>query len=412
MNVTIKPAALSGTIDAIPSKSYAHRYLICAALAANQNASVIDIGAASRDIAATADCLTSLGASIDIKDGVYNVSPIKNKISMPDLFCCESGSTLRFLTPVAAALGGGRFKMEGRLGSRPMDELIKCLIDHGAKLEKNENILTVSGAMTGGEFKIAGNVSSQYISGILFALPLCGGGRVTLTTQLESRPYVTMTIEAMAAFGVNVTDDEKGFTVASDQCYHSAKAKVPGDWSNAAFWLASGVGVKGLSPNCAQGDRAIIEVLERMGAPVRYENGIYKADVSHLHGCEVDAQDIPDAVPIISVLAGRAEGVTKIYNAARLRAKESDRIETTSAMLTALGVKNDQTDDGLVINGDSRKFRSCKVDCANDHRIAMSASVAAEYAEDDVTLVGAEAVNKSYPTFFEDYKKLGGVINV
>lgn len=411
MNVTIKPAHLSGTIDAISSKSYAHRYLICAALA-EQGESVVEIGSASRDIEASAICLNELGADVVNENGTYRVSPISQMKKQPTLHCCESGSTLRFLAPVAAALGGGRFIMEGRLGSRPMDELLCVLAEHGVKTENDGKTLTVSGNMTGGEFKIAGNVSSQYISGLLFALPICGGGRVTLTTELESRPYVTMTIEAMAKFGVNVIEDENGFTVAADQKYYCANAKVPGDWSNAAFWLACGVGVKGLTAACAQGDRAFLDVMCKMGAAIDYRDRTWIADPYALHGCDIDAKDIPDLVPIMSILASRANGVTRIYNASRLRAKESDRIETTSAMLTALGVKNEQTDDGLLIYGEKRLFKSCAIDCANDHRIAMSAAIAAVYAEGDVTLVGAQAVNKSYPAFFEDYKKLGGVINV
>lgn len=412
MDITIRPSLLTGTVDAIPSKSYAHRYLICAALASNTGVSTVEIGSASRDILATADCLKSLGALINIENGIYNVCSIEKAKEVPDLHCCQSGSTLRFLAPVASALCGGRFIMEGRLGSRPMDDLLNALAEHGVKFANDGKFLTVGGGMDGGEFKIAGNVSSQYISGILFALPLCGGGRVTLTTRLESRPYVTMTVEAMASFGVEVTEDENGFAVAADQHYKTADAKVPGDWSNAAFWLASGVGVSGLSPNCAQGDRAIIDVMARMGAPVEYKNGVYKADPTVMYGCEIDARNIPDAVPIISVLAGRADGVTRIYNAARLRAKESDRIASTSAMLTALGVKNEQTDDGLIIYGQNKPFKSCTVDCSNDHRIAMSGAVAASYSEGKVTLIGAEAVNKSYPAFFDDYKKLGGDINV
>ncbi len=411
MNVTIKPAPISGVIDAIPSKSYAHRYLICAALA-SLSESIIDVGNASRDIEATAQCLSELGASVDINCGTYRVKPIASSKELPVLHCCESGSTLRFLAPVAAALGGGSFIMEGRLASRPMDELLSCLAEHGVEFKKEDNILTVSGKMTGGEFKIAGNVSSQYVSGILFALPLCGGGRVTLTTELESRPYVTMTIEAMAEFGVNVIEDEKGFIVDSDQRYTSSTARVPGDWSNAAFWLACGVGVKGITVACAQGDRAFLDVMTEMGAAIDYRDNIWITDPSTLHGCDIDAKDIPDLVPIMSVLAARANGVTRIYNASRLRIKESDRIETTSAMLTAFGIKNEQTDDGLIIYGENKPFRSCAVDCANDHRIAMSAAIASIYAEGEVTLVGAEAVNKSYPAFFEDYKKLGGIINV
>ena len=411
MNVTINPTPVSGVIDAIPSKSYAHRYLICAALASG-GSSNIDIGFVSRDIEATAQCLSELGASVRVDGRSYLVAPVNVIRDTPTLHCCESGSTLRFLTPVAAALGGASFVMEGRLKDRPMDELLDCLSAHGVGFEKRGNILTVTGKMTGGEFKIAGNVSSQYISGILFALPLCGGGRITLTTDLESRPYVTMTIQTMAEFGVSVVEDASGFSVSSDQRYTPSDANVPGDWSNAAFWLACGVGVKGVSSSCAQGDKAILDVMKEMGAAVKLNDEVWKTDPRNLCGSEIDAKDIPDLVPIISIIAARAKGITKIYNASRLRIKESDRIETTSAMLDSFGIKNEQTGDGLIIYGSDKPFDSCTIDCANDHRIAMSASIGAIYASGEVTLVGAEAVNKSYPSFFEDYCKLGGVINV
>ena len=411
MDIKITPAPLSGVVNAIPSKSYAHRYLISAALSSSGE-SVVNIGVFSRDIEATVQCLCELGAEIRNENGICYIKPISDIKKLPVLHCGESGSTLRFLVPVAAALGGAKFKMEGRLAQRPMDELLESMSSHGVSFKRENDTLTVSGGMTGCEFKIVGNVSSQYISGLLFALPLCGGGRVTLLSELESAPYVYITRYAMSEFGVNVIIDENGFRVDRDSHYLAANKKVQGDWSNAAFWLACGVGVKGLDWETLQGDMAILDVLHKMGAEINYTNDITCPGVNDLRGCDIDASDIPDLVPILSILASRAKGVTVINNIQRLRIKESDRVETVCNMLCAFGINHRQSENSLVIYGSDKPFNSCNIDCANDHRIAMSAAIGAIYAKGEVTLVGAEAVNKSYPAFFEDYKKLGGIINV
>lgn len=411
MNITITPAPLSGVVKAIPSKSYAHRYLISAALCSSGE-SVINIGDFSRDIDATIQCLCELGAEIRNEAGICYIKPISRIKELPVLHCGESGSTLRFLVPIAAALGGAVFKMEGRLAQRPMDELLECMSSHGVSFKKEGDTLTVSGGMTGGEFKIVGNVSSQYISGLLFALPLCSGGRVTLLTELESAPYVYITRYAMSEFGVNVIIDENGFSVDRDAHYVAADKKVQGDWSNAAFWLACGVGVKGLDWETMQGDMAILDVLRRMGGSIDYMNDVTSSCPSGLLGCDIDASDIPDLVPILSILAARAKGTTVINNIQRLRMKESDRVETVCNMLSSFGIKHRQIENSLVIYGSDKPFDPCSIDCANDHRIAMSSAIGAIYAEGEVTLIGAEAVNKSYPSFFEEYKKLGGIINV
>ena len=411
MNIKIIPAPLSGVVQAIPSKSYAHRYLISAALCSSGE-SVINIGPFSRDIEATIECLCELGAEIRNENGVCYIKPVSHIKDTPVLHCRESGSTLRFLVPVAAALGGATFKMEGRLAQRPMDELLDCMSSHGVSFMRGNDTLTVSGGMTGGEFKIVGNVSSQYISGLLFALPLCKGGRITLMSGLESAPYVHITRYAMSEFGVNVITDENGFSVDGGVHYVCANKKVQGDWSNAAFWLVCGVGVKGLDWETLQGDMAILDVLCKMGGEIDYMNDITLSRNVNLYGCDIDASDIPDMVPILSIIAARAKGVTVINNIQRLRIKESDRVETVCNMLCAYGIKHRQIENSLVIYGSDKPFNSCSIDCANDHRIAMSAAIGSIYAEGEVTLIGAEAVNKSYPAFFEDYKKLGGIINV
>ena len=414
MKVTVTPAKLSGKIAAIPSKSYAHRFLICAAL--SDGCCEIWADRTSADIEATARCLCAMGADITRRGGVYAVSPASGEKTevLPALDCGESGSTLRFLAPIASALGGGTFTMSGRLAERPMDPLNAALCAHGMTVKKSGNTVTYSGKLTGGEFLIPGDVSSQYISGLLMALPLCGGGEVRLTSPLASAPYVDITVDAMRAFGVSVGRGEGRYTVAPGQKYRRCDPCVPGDWSNAAFWLISGAAVTGLDLNDAQGDKAILDRLADMGAKADFSSdGACCIDgLDRLHGCEIDAGDIPDAVPALAVAAARAKGETRIFNAARLRAKESDRIATVCAMLTAFGVQNRATDDGIVITGRAVALLSCTVDAANDHRIAMAAAVGASFADGPVYITGAEAVNKSYPDFWDDYKKLGGQIDV
>ncbi len=413
MRVTVDPRPLSGTADAIPSKSYAHRYLICAALA--DGVSNIKCDRFSDDILATVRCISALGASVDCLTGAFSVYPPPEGglRAAAELDCGESGSTLRFLAPVVSAVGGGTFRMSGRLACRPMDPLNRALAGHGVTAVRRGNSLTYSGAMTGGEFAVPGDVSSQFISGLLMALPLVGGGSVKLTTPLSSAPYVDVTLDAMRRFGVKVRRRDGVLEVPAGAHYHSADLSVPGDWSNAAFWLASGVKVRGLDPDDAQGDKAILGLLRQFGAIAEDDGeGIAVRGLDGLRGVDIDAGDIPDAVPVLRVPAARASGVTRIYNAARLRMKESDRIETVSRMLTAFGAEHTATDDGLVIYGRGGALKGCTVDGANDHRIVMAAAVGASFADGPVKIEGAEAVNKSYPGFWKDYEKLGGKIYV
>ena len=410
MEVTIRPGKLSGSIAAIPSKSAAHRYLICAALA--DKVSRLRLSASSEDIDATISCLRALGAEIKADGDVLSVLPIKNTPRDPLLLCGESGSTLRFLAPVVCALGGGTFKMKGRLPDRPMDELNRALISGGVAVDKTRDTISYRGKLKGGEFSIPGNVSSQYVTGLLLALPLCGGGKVTLTSSLESAPYVDVTLEAMSRFGIDVVKDGDSFTVGDGASYRSADVCVPGDWSNAAFWLSCGVGVTGLDPESPQGDKEILEILSRMGAGVDVSRGEVKADIVSLRGIELDAKEIPDLVPVVSVLCGIASGRSVIRNISRLRAKESDRVGSVCEMLGALGAETKTDDDSITIIGRAGKLRGGRVDSHNDHRIAMAAAVAANYAESPVTVAGAEAVGKSYPGFWDDHKKLGGAADV
>lgn len=386
---TIKPAVLNGTISAIASKSMAHRLMICSALAEEQTE--ILCSTTSKDMEATANCLSAM----------------KTGETLP---CGESGSTLRFLLPVVSALGlTAEFLMEGRLPQRPLAPLDAQLTAHGVTLSRpKEEILSVSGKLTPGDYTLPGNVSSQYISGLLLALPLLDSpSTLTVTGNVESAPYIEMTLSAMEIFGVSV--EKKGDTYyIVPQSYRSpGTVAVEGDWSNSAFWLCAGalgkpVTVTGLNLASLQGDKAVCEILARFGAKVERSGDKVTVSPGKLTACDIDAKEIPDLVPVLSVVAAAAEGTTKVYNAGRLRLKESDRLETVSQMLTALGGKVEQTDDGLLITGCT--LSGGTVDSCNDHRIAMAAAIASVLCP--VTVTGAETVNKSYPQFWEDLEKM------
>ena len=392
MKQLIPQGALRGTLAAIPSKSAAHRLFICAALA--EEPTEVSCQGTSRDIEATKACLAA------IREG-KNLLP-----------CGESGSTLRFLLPVAAALGlEADFQMEGRLPDRPLAPLDQQLAAHGVTLSRpvRHDLLHVSGQLQPGDYVLPGNVSSQYISGLLFALPLLPGtSTLTVTGKVESAPYIEMTLDALRQFGVCVTINNNVYTVSGQSYCSPGRAVVEGDWSNAAFWLCAGalsgpVTVTGLDPDSLQGDRAIVSLLAQFGAKTEQTGDKVTVEPGTLTGLEIDAAAIPDLVPVLSVVAAAARGTTRIYHADRLRIKESDRIRTVCAMLQNLGAAVEETPDGLLIHG-GKPLTGGTVDSANDHRIAMSAAIASILC--DVTVEGAEAVSKSYPGFWEDFDRL------
>ena len=399
MDITICPAPLSGSIAAIPSKSAAHRALICAALAKGETE--IFCPSLSKDIEATADCLSALGAEIEYENGSFHVRPIETVRRDAYMNCGESGSTLRFLLPVVCALGGGaRIKMEGRLPQRPLSPLREELIAHGAELShETEDTILVGGRLKSGSYSIRADISSQFISGLLFALPILeGDSSIQLEGNIESIGYIHMTQKVQRLFSLDADFEDKRFIIGADSAYRSpGRIAVEGDWSNAAFWLAAGaisgkaLCVTGLDENSAQGDRAVI------GAIARIRSG----------GAVIDAKDIPDLVPILAVTAASVTGRTEFINAGRLRIKESDRIASVCRMIRALGGECTELAEGLIVEGRG-SLRGGIVDGENDHRIVMSAAVAAIICENPVTILGAQASAKSYPAFFEDYRKLGG----
>ena len=390
MDIRIFPGKLQGNIAAIPSKSQAHRLLICSAFADKETTLICPD--TNRDIEATAGCLRSLGAEITRTDRGYRVKPIANIPNTATLNCEESGSTLRFMLPVAGALGvDTTFKMAGRLPYRPISPLWEEMQRMGCYLTRpTENTIRCCGKLRAGEFQIDGGVSSQFITGLLLACALMDGqSRISITGTLGSKPYVDMTMDALKLFSRNITD----FTVSCGQFISPGEITVEGDWSNAAFFLAakalgSNITVGNLNFGSSQGDMACYQLFGDLTS-----------------GRTIPCGDIPDLVPILSVVAAANRGAI-FENIRRLRLKESDRVASVIAMLSALGCTATATEDTLSVQ--PSKFQGGTVDACGDHRIAMAAAIAATVAQSPVTILGAECVSKSYPAFWEEYKRLGG----
>lgn len=392
--VKINAAKLNGSVQLPPSKSVAHRALICSFLAGG--GTVLPI-INSNDMKATTGIIESL----------KNGENVLNSI--------ESGSTLRFMIPVAAALGRDvTFTGEGSLLSRTIGEYQELLPKHGVSIECNGFLpAKISGKLKNGNFEVNGDVSSQYITGLLMALAsLEGDSAVVLKTPLQSKPYVDMTVKVLDDYGVKVRETDFGYLIKGSQKFKQMDYVVEGDWSHSAFFLSAGaiggdVTVTGLDMNSTQGDKAIIDVLKSFGADIEInENGI-TAKKSELTGTVVDAENIPDLVPMIAVTAAFANGTTVIKNAERLRFKESNRIESVVTNLKLMGADVKETPDGMIING-GRPLHGAELHGYNDHRIVMAFSVAGANAEGETVIDDMESINKSYPSFFEDYKKIGG----
>lgn len=414
MNITLPGGARHGTVCAVASKSAGHRLLLCAAFGGAET--LIRCGAVSRDIAATIECLRALGARIEeTEPGMMRVTPIA---AAPDgvceLRCGESGSTLRFLLPMVGALGAKTvFLREGRLPERPLAPLDAVLNAHGMNIREDSVKLYCEGKLLAGDYAISGDVSSQFVTGLLLALPLLRGeSTLTVNGTAVSAPYIDMTEETLRLAKTDFSKSQNRYMIPGGQRFSlPAELCVEGDWSNAAPFLCmgalspEGVAVRGLRLDSAQGDRAVLDILRRFGAEVEEADGAVTVRRATLHGCTVDAEQTPDLVPPLAALAACAEGETRIVNAACLRAKESDRLQSTAAMLTALGADVAEQPDGLMIRGKTL-LAGGTADAANDHRIAMAAAVAACACERGATINGAECVEKSYPAFWEDFRCL------
>ena len=417
MNKTISPGSRFGTVAAPASKSHGHRLLLCAALSEGEN--TVDFGGLSLDIAATLRCLRALGAEVKIngtkavfQNSIHN-QVYHNRIALP---CGESGSTLRFLLPLCGALGAeAEFRLEGRLPERPLYPLDALLCTHGMELRREGSSLFCSGRLQGGEYRITGSVSSQYITGLLYALPLLPfDSTLTVTDKVESAPYIAMTEDALRQSGIRWGKNDWVYTVSGGQHYAlPERCRVEGDCSNAAFFLAMGafsepgVTVNHIPRNSLQGDKQMLNLLRFFGAEVQEEGESVTVCRGPLHGIAIDASDIPDLVPVLSVVAAGAEGVTQIFNAGRLRSKESDRLHSTAALLSSLGAEAEELPDGLIIHG-GKALKGGTVDSFHDHRIAMAAAVAASLCQESVTVTDALCTDKSFPGFWEELASLGG----
>ncbi len=408
MDLKIIPHKLSGDVSIPSSKSISHRCLICAALA--DGVSEIKNISMSEDIYATISALETLGAKFDIDRDSITVTGISVASKTADIDCGESGSTLRFIIPVACALGTNSvFSGHGRLPERPIDIYTRELSSKGISFSYNNTMpFTVSGTLSGGNFCVEGNVSSQFITGLMLALPLCSqDSKICLTSPLQSEPYVDITIECLRKFGINIEKTEKGYFIKGNQKYSPAVYTVEADFSQAAFFIAANsignkINITNLPDyDCsAQGDKKIIEIAEQL---------CYNKNAGINDDFYINASDIPDLVPILAVLCSLSECRTHITNAERLKIKESDRLETTAQMISNLGGNVVKTENGLIISP-IRSFSGGTVDSYNDHRIAMAAAIAASASTEDVYIKNFDAIKKSYPDFLSDYKKLGGAV--
>ncbi|MBR5237058.1 MAG: 3-phosphoshikimate 1-carboxyvinyltransferase [Clostridia bacterium] len=397
MKQIITPGHLAGTVCVPPSKSQAHRAVIAAALAGG--GSQIENLVLSQDISATMQAMSCF-AALSFADGVMTAqkgAPVLEEELTFD--CNESGSTIRFLIPLALTLGKKvHFTGRGRLLERPLDPYFDICDTFGITYERTADKISFCGKLSAGDFALPGNISSQFITGLLFALPLLSGdSTITLTTEAESVGYIDMTLEILSLFGIEVErKDVCHYFIPGGQSYKPYSMRVEGDYSQAAFYLCanamgSRVDVQGLSDASCQGDKAILSVIRQFGSP--------------LSAIDLDVSQIPDLVPVLAVLATQAEGTTHLTGAARLRIKESDRLETTTDMLTRFGAQVTEGADSLAIVGKT-PLLGCTIDSHNDHRIAMAAAIGATVASGEVTILGSECVAKSYGNFWQDYEAL------
>ncbi len=424
--VKIFPGKLKGKIHVPTSKSQTHRAILCAAMA--EGVSKIRNVVLSEDISATIEAARAFGAEVaeseSCKNGKLSDLVVSGKGSLgktrKTIDCAESGSTLRFSIPLALSTGEEfEFVGRGKLPERPMDDYYRIFKEKEIRFETDGGKLplTVKGRLEAGKYSLEGNVSSQFVTGLLLALPIAGGSsEIALKSPLESGTYVDITIRVQEDFGVKVDRDGYQSFLIEKQSYRPAVVEMEGDYSQAAFWMVAGligekVEMEGLKTDSLQGDRAAVELLRRMGGRLLESQGSMTAEGSSMRSIEMDASDCPDIVPIMAVAAALAEGTTTITNAERLRYKESDRLKATREELNKLGAMIVETEDGLVVKGVETLKGGVKVWSHNDHRIAMALAVASTVCQEPVVIEGMDAIRKSYPEFVNDFKELGGEIH-
>ena len=423
-DLKIIPSKLKGSVKIPPSKSMAHRAIICAAL--SDGICRIDNIDYSDDIIATINAMNSLGATIEKYDdyievvGIYkNINKIKrNRI----IDCNESGSTLRFLVPISLLFkGSNKFIGKGNLGKRPLTTYYNIFNNQGIKYSYEENNLNlvVDGELKPGVFEVEGNISSQFITGLLFALPLLNGdSKITITKEMESKGYIDLTLKAISDFGIEIINNNYSeFIIKGNQKYNARNYRVEGDYSQAAFFLcADGLGnnvlCRDLDLNSLQGDKEIIDILERMNVVFNAnEIGLSGEVNGELISTVIDGSQCPDIIPVLSAVSALSKGTTEIINAGRLRIKECDRLSAVTSELKKLGAQIIEKEDGLVITGVEKLQGGVEVWSHKDHRIAMTLAIASTMCKKPIIIKDYECVAKSYPSFFEDFKALGGNIH-
>lgn len=404
---------LKGTLKIPSSKSISHRAVIAAALA--EGVSTLTGVLDSVDLTATIGGLEALGATIERGSVTTIQGGLKGKGGVID--CHESGSTIRFLIPISLLTGKSyTFLGKGKLPERPLQVYADLFKEKGIEYVYSGTLpFTCCGPIRSGHFQLPGDVSSQFITGLLYTLPLLeGDSYLEIVNKFESKPYVDLTVEMLAQFGIRIEAVEKGYTIKGGQTYRGSKVTIEGDYSQSAFWIVAALLkgdliLEGLNPLSKQGDKAIVDLVLQMGGQLTTEGSGIRVIESITYGCVIDAAQIPDLVPILAVLAALSQGETRIINAERVRIKESDRLKAIATELKKMGANITETPDGLTIQG-VKQLKGAQVDAWNDHRIAMALTVASLRAEGETILTGAEAVTKSYPHFFEDFKAVGGVV--
>lgn len=419
-NVRIKATRLKGKINIPSSKSICHRAVIGASL--SQGKSNLENILFSDDIRATAKAMEQLGAKIDPigNNGLKIQGTFPNTLEGQTIDCKESGSTLRFLIPIALSSATSVvFNGKGKLVTRPLDSYYNIFDQQKISYKTKDGglPLEIKGQLKSGEFEIQGDISSQFISGLLFSLPLLqGDSTIKIIGNLESKAYVDLTIDALRKFNIAIENHAyKAFHIKGSQRYKPHDYRVEGDFSQAAFWLVGGIlgeeiESSGLNVDSLQGDKAIIDLIRKMGGDLSLENSSYVSRQSQTQGISIDVSEFPDLGPILAVLAALSQGETRIINGARLRIKESDRLKAISTELNKLGADVKEVGDSLIING-KETLKGGQVDSWNDHRIAMALAIASIKCREEVIITNSGVVNKSYPHFWEDFKSLGGQID-
>lgn len=412
--VTLFPGIANGTVKVPPSKSMSHRALICAGL--SKGKSFINNVLLSDDIKATMSALEHMGAKFEISDSTIIVTGTKKvKYDGNPINCNESGSTIRFLIPVFS-LSNKKVTFTGKesLFKRPFKIYEEIFKANEADFEIRSNSIVVNGRIKARDYYINGNVSSQFFSGLMFTLPLLKeDSKVFYKGNLESNSYIDLTIELLEHFGIDIQKIKNGYYIPGDQAYKATDYDVEGDFSQSAFHLVAGiigghVQANNLSQESNQGDKKIIRIIKRMKGRVVYTESGFITDKSKTIGTKIDISDCPDLAPIVALLGSVSTGTTILTNISRLRLKESDRVVSTVNTLSTLGADISVVNDEIVIHGKPQLKGGVTLDSYNDHRIAMMIAIAAFVCEQEIALLRPLAINKSYPHFFEDYKKIGG----